>query len=42
MRCPAQDQGEVMKDQSQVVLRLLKPLGKILTGDDAPKAAKLG
>jgi len=36
---PPQDQGEVVKDQSQVVLRLLKPLGKILTGDDAPKAA---
>ena len=36
---PPQDQGDVLKDQSQVVLRVLKPLGKLLTGDDAPKAA---
>ncbi len=36
---PPQDQGEVSKDQSQVVLRVLKPLGKLLTGDDSPKAA---
>ena len=36
---PPQDQGEVLKDQSQVVLRVLKPLGKLLSGDDAPKAA---
>lgn len=36
---PPQDQGEVLKDQTQVVLRVLKPLGKILTGDDPPKAA---
>ena len=36
---PPQDQGEVVKDQTLVVLRVLKPLGKILTGDDPPKAA---
>ncbi len=36
---PPQDQGDILKDQSQVVLRVLKPLGKLLTGDDAPKAA---
>jgi hypothetical protein len=36
---PPQDQGEVMKDQTLVVLRVLKPLGKILAGDDPPKAA---
>jgi hypothetical protein len=35
---PAQDQGDVQKDQSQVVLRSLKGLGKTLTSDDPPKA----
>lgn len=36
---PAQDQGEVEKDQSAVVLRVLKQLGKVLTADDKPLAA---
>jgi hypothetical protein len=36
---PAQDQGEVEKDQTVVVLRTLKSLGKTLSGDDPPKAA---
>jgi hypothetical protein len=36
---PAQDQGEVKADQSQIVLRVLKGLGKTLTSDDPPKAA---
>jgi hypothetical protein len=31
---PAQDQGEVNQDQSNVVLRVLKQLQKILTADD--------
>jgi predicted AAA+ superfamily ATPase len=35
---PAQDQGDVKSDQSQVVLRVLKGLGKVLTSDDQPKA----
>lgn len=35
---PAQDQGDVQKDQSQIVLRALKGLGKTLTSDDPPKA----
>jgi predicted AAA+ superfamily ATPase len=35
---PAQDQGEVKADQSQVVLKALKGLGKALTSDDQPKA----
>lgn len=33
---PAQDQGEVQKDQSQVILKRLKDLNKVLTADDAP------
>ncbi|RMD61393.1 ATP-binding protein, partial [Candidatus Parcubacteria bacterium] len=37
---PAQDQGEVRKDQSEVVLRALKLQGKVLTGDDRPKSAQ--
>ncbi len=32
---PAQDQGEVNQDQSNVVLRVLKQLQKVLTADDA-------
>jgi len=36
---PAQDQGEVKKDQSQVVLKRLKDLNKILTADDSPLPA---
>jgi hypothetical protein len=36
---PAQDQGEVEKDQSAVVLRVLRQLGKVLTADDKPMAA---
>lgn len=35
---PPQDQGEVQKDQSQVVLRTLKGLGKTLTSNDQQKA----
>lgn len=31
---PAQDQGEVEKDQSNVVLRVLRALKKVLTADD--------
>jgi len=36
---PAQDQGEVNQNQSEVVLRALKQQQKALTGDDAPLAA---
>jgi len=36
---PAQGQGEVNKDQSQVVLRVLKQLEKVLTADDATMSA---
>lgn len=36
---PAQDQGDVQRDQSEVVLRALKLQGKVLTGDDKPKSA---
>lgn len=36
---PAPDQGEVKADQAAVILRTLKSLGKVLTKDDAPKAA---
>lgn len=36
---PAQAQGEVDKDQSQVVLKRLKDLNKVLTADDAPLPA---
>ena len=31
---PAQDQGETEKDQSQVLLKILKDLGKVKTADD--------
>jgi len=31
---PAQDQGNVEQDQTQVVLRVLRQLDKVLTGDD--------
>lgn len=33
---PAQDQGEVKQDQTQVLLRVLKNLDKVLTADDPP------
>ncbi|MDI6872630.1 MAG: DUF499 domain-containing protein, partial [Bacillota bacterium] len=33
---PAQEQGEVKQDQTQVLLRVLKGLDKVLTGDDPP------
>ncbi len=36
---PAQDQGEIEKDQTAVVLRVLKTLEKVLTADDKPLAA---
>ncbi|WP_456429965.1 ATP-binding protein [Rhodocaloribacter sp.] len=36
---PAQDQGQVQRDQSEVVLRLLRDLGKTLTGDDKTLSA---
>jgi hypothetical protein len=36
---PAQDQGEVDQNQSNVVLRVLKQLQKVLTADDNPLAA---
>jgi len=36
---PIQDQGEVKKDQSQVVLKRLKDLNKVLTADDPPLLA---
>jgi predicted AAA+ superfamily ATPase len=35
---PAQDQGEVKQDQTQVLLRVLKNLDKVLTADDPPLA----
>lgn len=35
---PPQDQGDVKKDQTQVVLRVLKDLDKTLTADDPPLA----
>ena len=31
---PAQDQGDVDRDQTQIVLRTLRELGKVLTADD--------
>lgn len=31
---PAQDRGDVERDQSQVILRVLRDLGKVLTADD--------
>jgi len=36
---PAQDQGDVEQDQSQVVLRVLHQLEKVLTADDKPLPA---
>lgn len=36
---PAQDQGKVEHDQSEVVLRVLRGLDKVLTADDAPLSA---
>lgn len=36
---PAQDQGDIEKDQSAVVLRVLKQLQKVLTADDSPLPA---
>lgn len=33
---PAQDQGNVEQDQTQVLLRVLRQLDKVLTGDDKP------
>lgn len=36
---PAQDQGDVQKDQSAVVLRALAQQNKLLTGNDPPLAA---
>lgn len=35
---PAQDQGDVDRDQTQIVLRTLRELGKVLTADDADVA----
>ncbi len=35
---PAQDQGEMEQDQSQVLLKLLRDLNKVKTADDAPMA----
>jgi len=37
---PAQDQGDIEKDQSVVVLRMLKQLQKVLTADDAGMPAQ--
>jgi hypothetical protein len=37
---PPQDQGDVQKDQSQVVLKVLKEVGKVLTADDNAVAPK--
>jgi hypothetical protein len=36
---PAQGQGEIEKDQSQVLVRVLRQLDKILAADDKPVAA---
>ncbi len=36
---PAQEQGDVDKDQANVVLRVLRALGKALTADEEPKSA---
>jgi hypothetical protein len=35
---PAQDQGEMEKDQSQVLLKLLRDLNKVKVADDSPVA----
>lgn len=35
---PAQDQGDVDRDQTQIVLRTLRELGKVLTADDPDMA----
>ncbi|MBN1856440.1 MAG: ATP-binding protein [Dehalococcoidia bacterium] len=37
---PAQDQGNVDQDQSQVILRVLRQLDKALTGEDKPLNAE--
>ncbi|MEI8173664.1 MAG: DUF499 domain-containing protein [Deltaproteobacteria bacterium] len=36
---PAQDQGDVQKDQSAVILKRLKDLNRVLTADDPPLSA---
>jgi hypothetical protein len=36
---PAQDQGSADLDQAQVVLRVMRQLGKVLTADDTPLSA---
>lgn len=36
---PAQDQGDVQKDQSAVVLKRLRELNRVLTADDPPLSA---
>lgn len=36
---PAQDQGDVEKDQTNVILRVLRLLNKVLTADDDPLSA---
>ena len=36
---PAQEQGDVDKDQTNVVLRVMRALGKVLTADDEPLQA---
>ncbi|HHV54946.1 MAG TPA: ATP-binding protein [Firmicutes bacterium] len=38
---PAQDQGEVNRDQSRVILDVLRRLEKVYTGDDRPIAPEL-
>jgi len=37
---PAQDQGEINQDQTNVVLRVLRAMNKVLTADDQPLSAK--
>ena len=37
---PAQDQGDVIKDQSNVILRVLRSLKKVITADDELQSAK--
>jgi hypothetical protein len=37
---PAQDQGEVNQDQTNVVLRVLRAMDKVITADDQPLAAQ--
>jgi len=36
---PAQDQGEIEKDQTAALIRVLKQLSKVLTADDEPLSA---